>query len=183
MPIGHRLTGPQGQTLYVAQVHNYAGAKNMHNLTIADLHTYYVIAGNVPVLVHNCGVGADAGAGDPEVTPYPIYRTPHTADLDHELTSGPNPASHQMEGGDNSVYFGEQGVAADYHGLGDYANGSIRYDMHPDFETEFADVKYRYDWKGPGGSPRFEWAIPLDRLDRFNELTLNRTWVPAGEGG
>ncbi|MFV2017116.1 RHS repeat-associated core domain-containing protein, partial [Micromonospora sp. LOL_023] len=27
----------------------------VHNLTIADIHTYYVIAGNVPVLVHNDG--------------------------------------------------------------------------------------------------------------------------------
>jgi len=27
----------------------------MRNLTVADLHTYYVIAGTTPVLVHNCG--------------------------------------------------------------------------------------------------------------------------------
>jgi hypothetical protein len=26
----------------------------MYNLTVAELHTYYVIAGNTPVLVHNC---------------------------------------------------------------------------------------------------------------------------------
>ncbi|WP_158754718.1 ricin-type beta-trefoil lectin domain protein [Streptomyces sp. NRRL F-2580] len=29
----------------------------VHNLTIADLHTYYVLAGATPVLVHNCGGG------------------------------------------------------------------------------------------------------------------------------
>ncbi|MEW2417876.1 ricin-type beta-trefoil lectin domain protein [Streptomyces sp. NPDC046866] len=28
----------------------------VHNLTVADLHTYYVLAGATPVLVHNCGV-------------------------------------------------------------------------------------------------------------------------------
>jgi hypothetical protein len=27
----------------------------MYNLTIEDIHTYYVAAGNTPVLVHNCG--------------------------------------------------------------------------------------------------------------------------------
>lgn len=26
----------------------------MHNLTVDGLHTYYVLAGTVPVLVHNC---------------------------------------------------------------------------------------------------------------------------------
>ncbi|TDC41445.1 ricin-type beta-trefoil lectin domain protein [Micromonospora sp. KC213] len=27
----------------------------VHNLTVANTHTYYVVAGNTPVLVHNCG--------------------------------------------------------------------------------------------------------------------------------
>ncbi|MER7316570.1 MULTISPECIES: HINT domain-containing protein [Streptomyces] len=26
----------------------------VHNLTVSDLHTYYVLAGATPVLVHNC---------------------------------------------------------------------------------------------------------------------------------
>jgi hypothetical protein len=75
----------------------------------------------VAVLVHNCGKG--------EATPFSIYRTPHAAALDHELTSGPDPASHQMEGGDDFVYFGERSVAGDYQGIGDHADGSIRHDM------------------------------------------------------
>lgn len=54
----------------------------------------------------------------------------------------------------------------------------IRYDMHPDFLDEFADTVYRYDWQGPGGTPRIEFVIPADRLDRFNELTQGRTWMP-----
>ena len=53
---GHKLVGPRGQTQYVLRVHNFTGAKDMRNLTVALLHTYYVIAGTVPVLVHNCGV-------------------------------------------------------------------------------------------------------------------------------
>ncbi|MFI7342949.1 polymorphic toxin-type HINT domain-containing protein [Streptomyces sp. NPDC050085] len=30
----------------------------VHNLTVADAHTYYVVSGATPVLVHNCGGGA-----------------------------------------------------------------------------------------------------------------------------
>ena len=33
-----------------------------HNLTITDLHTYYVVAGTTSALVHNCG-GANANTG------------------------------------------------------------------------------------------------------------------------
>ncbi|GGJ79792.1 hypothetical protein GCM10010123_06980 [Pilimelia anulata] len=32
-------------------------AATVHNLTVADIHTYHVLAGNTPVLVHNCGGG------------------------------------------------------------------------------------------------------------------------------
>lgn len=31
----------------------------VHNLTVGDTHTYYVVAGSVPVLVHNCGANED----------------------------------------------------------------------------------------------------------------------------
>jgi Bacterial toxin 24 len=48
----HELTAPQGQHQYIAAIHTYVGAKPMRNL-IATTHTYYVIAGNTPVLVHN----------------------------------------------------------------------------------------------------------------------------------
>jgi hypothetical protein len=84
---GHQLAGPHGQTLYVAQVHNYTGAKNMHNLTIANLHTYYVIAGNVPVLVHN--TGPECGPGlrtwqDAGIDPMDAARIQHTANQSHQ---------------------------------------------------------------------------------------------------
>lgn len=36
-----------------------AGAHDMYNLTVADLHTYYVLAGDTPVLVHNVGCGVE----------------------------------------------------------------------------------------------------------------------------
>jgi len=36
---------------------NFTGAHNMYNLTVDDTHTYYVLAGTTPVLVHNAGSG------------------------------------------------------------------------------------------------------------------------------
>jgi hypothetical protein len=36
-----------------------AQAVTVHNMTVSDVHTYYVVAGSVPVLVHNCGANQD----------------------------------------------------------------------------------------------------------------------------
>gem|GEM_PF-6005267 len=45
--------------------------------------------------------------------------------------------------------------------------------MHPAFDAEFA----RYGFPYEGGS-EFEWQIPVGKIDRFNQLTVNRTWIP-----
>ncbi|WP_203896701.1 hypothetical protein, partial [Actinoplanes xinjiangensis] len=37
----------------IAAIKRYGAEARVHNLTIADIHTYYVLAGDVPVLVHN----------------------------------------------------------------------------------------------------------------------------------
>jgi pretoxin HINT domain-containing protein len=50
---GDALLGRNGRATVTA-VQRYTGRRIMHNLTVADLHTYYVIAGGTPVLVHNC---------------------------------------------------------------------------------------------------------------------------------
>ncbi|MEV0001974.1 RHS repeat-associated core domain-containing protein [Micromonospora sp. NPDC050980] len=156
------LLSPDGVAVTVAKVDSFGGHRTMRDLTVRSVHTYYVIAGDTPVLVHNCGVS--------------IYRTPKVDDMAHELKHGPNPVSHQE--GDASVYFGERSVAAEYQGRGSYANGMIRYEMHEDFLKEFGDTAFRYDRQGPGGSVRIEFVIPTARLERFNELTLRRVWEP-----
>ncbi|GHF11255.1 polymorphic toxin-type HINT domain-containing protein [Streptomyces fumanus] len=38
-----------------AITHRTTRHATVHNLTVSDLHTYYVLAGETPVLVHNCG--------------------------------------------------------------------------------------------------------------------------------
>ncbi|MEV6210300.1 polymorphic toxin-type HINT domain-containing protein [Kitasatospora sp. NPDC051914] len=51
---GDQLQNLDGTTLTVLAVHSYATApQTAYNFTVADLHTYYVLAGVAPTLVHN----------------------------------------------------------------------------------------------------------------------------------
>jgi hypothetical protein len=51
----------------------------MYDLTVDTIHTYYVLAGTIPVLVHNCGTGviSDEVMND-HILPG------HSLELDHE---------------------------------------------------------------------------------------------------
>ncbi|WDZ84089.1 FG-GAP-like repeat-containing protein [Micromonospora cathayae] len=51
---GFALRTATGEVVSVAKVHNFVGVATMHDLTVTNLHTYYVLAGTTPVLVHNC---------------------------------------------------------------------------------------------------------------------------------
>lgn len=53
---GDRLLDHAGATTQaVVAVKTWTALQRMHDLTVADIHTYYVTAGTTPVLVHNCG--------------------------------------------------------------------------------------------------------------------------------
>jgi hypothetical protein len=49
------LRSDDGSAVVVARVHNFAGDQTMNDLTVDEVHTYYVVADDTPVLVHNCG--------------------------------------------------------------------------------------------------------------------------------
>jgi hypothetical protein len=53
----HQLRTPEGSLVPIVGVKNVHGESSMYNLTIANTHTYYVIAGATPVLVHNTSCG------------------------------------------------------------------------------------------------------------------------------
>ncbi|MFF8649243.1 RICIN domain-containing protein [Streptomyces griseoluteus] len=66
---GQTLRTSSGDTVAVIRVHRYQRLHSAYNLSVADIHTYYVLAGATPVLVHNtfCPVGfADLGGGNLE---------------------------------------------------------------------------------------------------------------------
>lgn len=56
---GESLRAYDSSRLTVREVRSYLGQARMHDLTVDTEHTYYVIAGITPVLVHNCTPGAD----------------------------------------------------------------------------------------------------------------------------
>lgn len=53
---GERLSTPSDNSVVVRSVALRIVARLMWNLTVDDVHTYYVLAGDTPVLVHNDGV-------------------------------------------------------------------------------------------------------------------------------
>ena len=55
LPAHHTVRSPNGSLAHVTGVLTLMGNRHMLNLTVNELHTYYVLAGTTPVLVHNCG--------------------------------------------------------------------------------------------------------------------------------
>ncbi|MGW0771892.1 polymorphic toxin-type HINT domain-containing protein [Streptomyces sp. NPDC002676] len=51
---GHNLETATNHHARILTVRTRTGAADMYNLTVQQLHTYYVLAGVTPVLVHNC---------------------------------------------------------------------------------------------------------------------------------
>lgn len=103
-----------------------------------------------------------------------VFRTPRLGAGKSELDSGLGPA--RFAAGDQSAYVGDEAAARTlaHPKVGSYENGYIRFDMHPDFVVEFSKFKYNYPEGGPGS---YEYQIPQSMIPRFNELTLNRTWI------
>nr|WP_239071626.1 polymorphic toxin-type HINT domain-containing protein [Amycolatopsis sp. SID8362] len=54
LQVGDRLQTPDGGEATVERVTPYHSTEVTYDLTIDQLHTYYVAAGETPVLVHNC---------------------------------------------------------------------------------------------------------------------------------
>ncbi|MFJ6934839.1 polymorphic toxin-type HINT domain-containing protein [Streptomyces sp. NPDC101132] len=79
--VGDALRTPVGTTVQVGKVTHWKGLAPAYNLTVNDLHTYYVLAGPTPVLVHNTNPLCLEGQRE-----YPIY-DPQTGnlitDIDH----------------------------------------------------------------------------------------------------
>ncbi|MET7334213.1 DNRLRE domain-containing protein [Nonomuraea sp. NPDC005650] len=62
---GMLLRTSAGTLVRVKAIKRWTTQQRVHNLTVADLHTYYVVAGATPVLVHNCGNLAEDAAKFP----------------------------------------------------------------------------------------------------------------------
>jgi hypothetical protein len=52
---GETLRTPEGRQVRIASLRVYEQVLTAYNLTVDGVHTYYVVAGDTPVLVHNSG--------------------------------------------------------------------------------------------------------------------------------
>ncbi|MFI6505284.1 polymorphic toxin-type HINT domain-containing protein [Nonomuraea typhae] len=66
---GAWLRTSAGTYAQVQGVEKWTAVLRVHNLTIADVHTYYVLAGEQAVLVHNAGPGRNCGDLGPDWEP------------------------------------------------------------------------------------------------------------------
>ncbi|MER7832173.1 polymorphic toxin-type HINT domain-containing protein [Streptomyces sp. NPDC095602] len=80
---GMTLLTDSGQTVILAGNRSFTQQARTYNLTVADLHTYYVLAGETPVLVHNsngwCGPGLRT-ASEAGISPNDAKRIQNAAD-------------------------------------------------------------------------------------------------------
>ncbi|MFE3607580.1 ricin-type beta-trefoil lectin domain protein [Streptomyces goshikiensis] len=68
---GTALRDDTSANITVSQTRTYRSLQDTYNLTVTNLHTYYVVAGSTPVLVHNSRAG--------NLCPFPDAEGPHTS--------------------------------------------------------------------------------------------------------
>jgi RHS repeat-associated protein len=101
---GDRLHTTSGAATITA-VHSYLAPQAMYNLTVNHTHTYYVLAGNTPVLVHNDNPGGMVGANGTQITSSTVWlRGPYRIDVEN-----PNPGVRPGQ-----MHFQDQATGAKY---------------------------------------------------------------------
>ncbi|MEY6566714.1 polymorphic toxin-type HINT domain-containing protein, partial [Streptomyces sp. PGLac3x] len=63
---GQWLHTSAGTWVQITAVSSTTQRATVHNLTVADVHTYYAVAGAAPVLTHNCNTNGEAEVRIPE---------------------------------------------------------------------------------------------------------------------
>jgi hypothetical protein len=96
---GHQLRTDQGAAVTVHNVRAFTGEAIMFDLTVSDVHAYYVMAGTTPVLVHNCGdLEADAR----------VFADAHVLDEHVNITRQDALALAAKKGTPNGVFHDQQ---------------------------------------------------------------------------
>ncbi|MEU5633882.1 RHS repeat-associated core domain-containing protein [Streptomyces rishiriensis] len=113
---GTKLRRADGTTVTVTGIRNYHRRGATYDLTVGTVHTYYVLAGATPVLVHNCNLGgyADSVRNEPGVKFASEYTSPSGAKY-----YGRNKHGQQAEGplADALERTGHHGGCAEVHCL------------------------------------------------------------------
>ncbi|MDX3855938.1 hypothetical protein, partial [Streptomyces sp. AK02-01A] len=145
--------------------HWTAPDETVHNLTVSDLHTYYVLAGATPVLVHNCDT-------------VDLYRVSPRDRGTSELRNGVLPENHPLdldEGLDGSAYFGNRQRVEDYASQHRDTHGQGFRVTVPSRWLRENDIEPMEDFLNEGA---VEYAIPRHLFDKFNSFP-RAPWNPG----
>ncbi|WP_326954014.1 LamG-like jellyroll fold domain-containing protein [Amycolatopsis sp. NBC_01286] len=164
LQVGDHLQTAEGGEATVAEVTPYYSTEVTYDLTIDELHTYYVYVGDTPVLVHNCGGGDSSNLFE------------HT-----RADSGASATSNQAAAVSRDAYTGETA-----YGESGAVPGNVAPPLVPRLRAAEALV-------GTPGAPE-EWApgtcaefhacnnalnnVPGSTLDDLEYATIDR---PSGE--
>ena len=84
LQVGQWLQTSTAAEVPITAIEQYTQYTRVYNLTIADIHTYYVLAGNTPVLVHNtCGPNVSTRPG--QIADHFGYSTKEIKDAIHAV--------------------------------------------------------------------------------------------------
>ncbi|WP_158230528.1 Hint domain-containing protein, partial [Pseudofrankia asymbiotica] len=86
---GHTLRQPDGTTATITTTHLRHQTSTAYNLTIDKIHTYYIEAGGIAVLVHNGCDGDMYGRLQPAGAGNQIHHMPQNASTSISMYSGP----------------------------------------------------------------------------------------------
>ncbi|MET9651680.1 ricin-type beta-trefoil lectin domain protein, partial [Streptomyces sp. NPDC006460] len=150
---GQWLRTSAGTYVQIAALERWtASGATVHNLTVSNLHTYYVLAENTPVLVHNCGANISKVRDDLEGK--------------HVTTAVPTdaegiPIGPEMSSGRDSMSARANGVLQRAYGQPAYATWAAAEHAEPkialwmnDNDVDFANVviNQNYICGGSGGA-------------------------------
>ncbi|WP_053170603.1 polymorphic toxin-type HINT domain-containing protein [Streptomyces sp. SBT349] len=158
---GMSLRTPPGTEATVTATRTTTTTATVHNLTVEGVHTYYVLAGQTSVLVHNSGSDCDVS----------IYKAPSRGTTQRLLEDGFDPADFPGAGNgypDGRAYFGLQDegreIALDYASRGGYDSAVIRVRIpEADFGRYFSSYVGSHN-----GVPGVEVAIPNAQFEILN---------------
>ncbi|UQX03669.1 ricin-type beta-trefoil lectin domain protein [Streptomyces sp. RerS4] len=154
---GVTLRTDEGVPVAVVRTHSYQASTDTFNLTVADFHTYYVLAGETPVLVHNSNCDVPSGSLQGEKLAQKLRlesaNSPFTGSgqLTPDAISGSRLAMPGTKMGNKELQarFAERGGASQW---GKYSTETHQspygdYQVHYYMNRVSGEVMYDYDYK------------------------------------
>ncbi|GAA3651214.1 hypothetical protein GCM10022267_41890 [Lentzea roselyniae] len=155
------LQTSSGTWVQVVQVRRWSAEQRVHNLTVSGAHTYYVLAGATPVLVHNCGTTS-------------IYRTSPIERGSSELDGGLN-AEHfpRTDDGsfDGAAHFGNEKTATEWaRGSVDTHGVGFRIEVPTPWLRDHINAGRIEEWEGMTDE-YMEYVIPRELFGELNSFS------------